>query len=34
MIGVISHISELKERIDTRLESANEKYGWPVVFNC
>jgi exonuclease SbcC len=33
MVGVISHVSELKERIDTRLELVNGKHGSSVAFN-
>ncbi len=33
LVGVISHVSELKERIDTRLELMNGKHGSSVVFN-
>jgi exonuclease SbcC len=33
LVGVISHVSELKERIDTRLELVNGKHGSSVAFN-
>lgn len=34
MVGIISHVSELKERIDTRLELINGKHGSSVAFTC